>query len=83
MLNCIKNIDKIILIDIQSQASEGETLDVNYGISAISETEVHLGTYEDCRDSDIIIIAGKDRKPRQTRNDLLYSNQKIISEIMK
>lgn len=83
-LTYMESIDEVILIDIQLQASEGEALDINHGISAISTTNVRVGTYEDCKNSDIIIItAGKNRKPGQTRNDLLVSNRKIISEIME
>ena len=82
-LTYIENIDKIILIDLQLQASEGEALDINHGISEISTTEVEVGTYEDCKDSDIIIItAGKNRKPGQARKDLLEENREIIDEIM-
>lgn len=82
-LTYIENIDKIILIDLQLQASEGEALDINHGISEISTIEVEVGTYEDCKDSDIIIItAGKNRKPGQARKDLLEENREIIDEIM-
>lgn len=83
-LTYMENIDEIVLIDIRLQASEGEALDINHGISAISTTTVRVGSYEDCRNSDIIIItAGKNRKLGQTRNDLLLSNQEIISDIME
>ncbi len=43
-------------------------LDINQGISEISITEVEVGTYEDYKDNDIIIItAGKNRKLEQVR----------------
>ncbi|MNI43678.1 L-lactate dehydrogenase 1 [compost metagenome] len=55
---------------------------------APTPTRVWKGSYEDCRDADIVVItAGLPQKPGETRLDLIDKNTKvfrsIIQEVMK
>lgn len=44
---------------------------------------VHSGDYDDCSDCDLIIIAaGRNRKPGETRLNLLNDNSKIIKTVI-
>jgi L-lactate dehydrogenase len=81
-------VSEIAIIDINTDKAEGEVMDLNHGISFVSPVRIHTGTYEDCRDSDIVIItAGANQKPGETRLDLVKKNvqvfKSIISQITK
>ena len=82
-LNFIPGVDKIVFIDRNQKAADGEALDIGHGIGALSSVSVRAGDYEDCRNSDIIIItAGINRQVGQTRDDLLERNQQIMDAIL-
>lgn len=75
---------EIVLIDVNADKAYGEALDINHGIAFHKQVFIHDGTYEDCRDANIIIItAGLARKPGQTRIELAQSNVKIVRSITK
>ncbi|MFS0726057.1 L-lactate dehydrogenase [Paenibacillus sp. 1P07SE] len=80
--------DELVLIDVDHNKAVGDALDMNHGMPFIGHTEVWAGTYEDCKDADIIIItAGSAQKPGETRTDLLKRNvsiyESIIDEVLK
>lgn len=80
--------DEIVLIDKNNNSAKGEALDINHGVSLMGSSYVHCGNYEECKDSQIIILtAGKHRDNGQTRMDLAKENieitKNIISEIKK
>ena len=53
---------------------------VRYG--SLSKTRIKSGTYDDCKDSDLIIVtAGLGRKVGESRLDLLNKNVKIMESI--
>lgn len=78
-----KNIaSEIVLVDINHDKAEGEALDINHGLSFIGETNIYAGDYSDCRNADIIVItAGANRKPGETRLDLAKKNATIMRGI--
>ncbi|MEI7025546.1 L-lactate dehydrogenase [Paenibacillus sp. y28] len=81
-------MDELVLIDANHAKAVGDALDMNHGLPFIGGTKVWAGTYEDCRDADIIIItAGAAQKPGETRVNLLKRNvaiyESIISEVLK
>lgn len=56
---------------------------MNHGLPFLGGVKVWAGTYEDCRDADIIIVAaGASQKPGETRIDLLKRNASIFGEII-
>lgn len=78
-----KNIEEVVLIDINETLAEGEAMDINSGSNYAGDVVVRAGSYADCRDSSVIVIAaGVNRKPGQTRDDLLEVNSGIVSDIL-
>lgn len=76
-------VSEIAIIDINTDKVEGEVMDLNHGISFVSPVKIHKGTYEDCKDSDIVIIsAGANQKPGETRLDLVKKNTQIFKNII-
>ena len=79
---------EIVLIDINKDKAEGDVMDMNHGISFVSPVKISSGGYELIENSSIIIItAGVNQKPGETRIDLLKRNtavfKNIFSEILK
>ena len=81
----IKDIAReIVLIDLDRKKAEGEAIDIRHGIPSMGLVDVFAGDYEDCADSDLIIItAGRGRKPGESRLDLANDNTRIVKEVTK
>lgn len=81
----IKGIaDEIVLIDKDSEKAAGEVEDIRHGIPFIDTAEITLGDYFSCRDSSLVIItAGRNRKPGETRMDLYRDNSSIVTGIIR
>jgi L-lactate dehydrogenase len=74
---------EIIMIDVNQERVAGEIMDLNHGISFVRPALVRAGTYEDCKDADIIVItAGSNQRPGETRIDLLARNTEIFRSII-
>jgi len=79
---------EIVLIDADMDRAEGEALDISHGVPFSKHMKIYAGTYEDIVDAAIIIItAGANQKPDETRLDLVHKNvaifRSIIPEIAK
>lgn len=79
---------EIVLIDINKNKADGDIMDMNHGMQFLRPVKMISGEYKDCADADIIIItAGANQKPGETRIDLLNKNaavfRSIIGEIKK
>ena len=73
---------EIVMIDVNEEKSLGEALDIRQGVSFCSPASVYAGSYDDAKDSDIVIItSGMARKPGQSRLDLAQANVDIIKSI--
>jgi L-lactate dehydrogenase len=76
-------VAEIILIDVNTERLAGEVMDLNHGIAFVRPVLVRQGTYADCTDADLIVIcAGSNQKPGETRLDLLSRNAAIFKEII-
>ena len=74
----------IVLLDIVPGLPQGKALDILVSDAIINFNSHLIGTnsYEDTADSDIAIIAsGFGRKPGMTREELLLTNTKVITEV--
>lgn len=72
-------VSEISLIDIDREKAEGEAMDLSYGASFVKPVKVRSGGYEECKDSGIIIIAaGANQKPGETRLDLVRKNTEVF-----
>lgn len=79
---------EIVMIDINSEKTEGEALDIRHGIPSMGTSDLYSGEYSDCADCDLIIItAGRGRKAGESRLDLISDNvdimHSVINEIKK
>lgn len=79
---------EIVLIDADTDRAEGEALDISHGVPFSKHMKIYAGTYDDIVDAAIIIItAGANQKPDETRLDLVHKNvaifRSIIPEIAK
>lgn len=77
---------EIVLIDINKDKADGDVMDMNHGISFVSPVKITSGDYSrisQINDSDIIIItAGVNQKPGETRIDLLKRNTAVFKNII-
>jgi len=78
-------VNELVLVDIQKDKAEGEAMDLAHGMPfAPSKIDVKSGGYEECKDANIVVItAGLNQKPNQTRLELAIDNAKIIKDITK
>lgn len=76
--------EELVLIDLNKEKSEGDAMDLNHGIAfAPTPTRIWYGDYKDCQDADIVVIcAGANQKPGETRLDLVEKNTKIFKSIV-
>jgi len=75
-------VNELVLIDALKEKAEGEAMDINHGLPFLGQMSVYGGDYSDCADCDAIVItAGANRKPGETRIDLAKKNVAIAKEI--
>ncbi|MBQ6841070.1 MAG: L-lactate dehydrogenase [Bacilli bacterium] len=84
LLNQRTYVNKLYLIDVNEQRVEGEVMDLNHCLSyAPSKISINKGTYADCKDARLVVIAaGANQKPGETRTDLINKNASIFKEIV-
>lgn len=74
---------EIVINDINQEKALGEVLDLMHGSSLCRPCNVTLGTIEDTKNSDVIIItAGLNQKPGETRLDLVDKNYAIFKDFI-
>jgi malate dehydrogenase len=80
-----KELADVVLIDVVEGVPQGKGLDLLEAMP-IEKRDCHIiGTndYADTADSDIVVItAGIPRKPGMSRDDLLQTNYKIMSDVV-
>lgn len=84
LLNQKTNVNELILIDVDKEKIEGEVMDLDHCMSiAPSKINIRGGNYDDCKDAKIVLIsAGANQKPGETRMDLINKNSKIFNNIV-
>lgn len=77
--------DELSIIDLDTKKVAGDVADLNHCVAySPSPIRISAGTYEDCRDADLIVIcAGAAQKPGETRLDLVAKNTKIFKGIVE
>ncbi len=74
---------ELVLIDANHDKAEGEAMDLNHGMPFARPMEIYAGTYDDITDCGLIIItAGANQKPNETRMDLVHKNVGIFKSII-
>jgi malate dehydrogenase len=81
-----KELADVVMIDVLEGVPQGKALDLLQALP-IERSDIHItgsNDYADTANSDIVIItAGIPRKPGMSRDDLLHTNFKIISDVVK
>lgn len=79
---------EMVLLDVDFDKADGEAMDIAHGVPFAGQMKIYAGNYEDIADASIVIVtAGANQKPDETRLDLVNKNvavyKNIIPEIAK
>lgn len=76
--------DEILLIDRTPERAHAQAMDLSHCMEfSNTRTRISLGSYDQCKDADIVILcAGPNPQPGQTRLDLLEASRGIIEDIV-
>lgn len=78
-----KLFSELILIDADFDKADGEALDIAHGIPFTGQTKIFAGQYRDLSDASVVIVtAGANQKPGETRLDLVEKNVGIFKSII-
>lgn len=73
---------ELVLIDMNEKRAMGEAMDLSHGIAFARPMKVYSGNYNDISDCGLVIItAGANQQPGETRPQLLSRNVQIIKSI--
>ena len=74
---------EMVLIDSNEDKAEGEALDISHGLPFAKPMQIYAGTYDDISDASLIILAaGANQKPGETRLELVNKNVGIFKSII-
>ena len=79
---------EMVLLDANHDKALGEAYDISHGIPFTRPMQIYAGDYDDIADCAIVVItAGANQKPDESRLDLVHKNvdifRSIIPEIVK
>ncbi len=75
--------NELVLVDKDEARAEGEAMDLNHGLPFLRPMKVRAGAYDDLVDANVIVItAGANQGPGETRLDLLQKNAKVFEDII-
>jgi malate dehydrogenase len=81
-----KELADVVMIDVVEGVPQGKALDLQQALP-IQRSDVQItgsNDYADTANSDVVIItAGIARKPGMSRDDLLHTNFKIMTDVVK
>ena len=74
---------EMVMIDVDNERAEGEALDISHGMSLARPMKICAGSYDDISDAAVIVVtAGANQKPGETRLDLVKKNVAVFKSIM-
>ena len=74
---------EMVLLDAAQGKAEGEAMDISHGLPFAHAMDIYAGTYEDIADAAVVIItAGANQKPGETRLGLVQKNSRIMRSII-
>lgn len=74
---------RLVLLDANQDRAEGEAMDLSDGLPYGAAMEITAGNYDDITDCSLIVItAGANQKPGETRLDLIGRNTAILRSIL-
>ena len=75
--------NELVLIDTDTARAEGEAMDLNHGLPFVRPMRISAGDYADLADADVVVIcAGANQRPGETRLDLLRKNAGVFRDIV-
>lgn len=77
-------ITELVLIDANVEKAKGEAMDLIHGMAfAPTNIKISAGDYPQCQDANLVVItAGANQKPGETRLELVEKNTKIAKSIV-
>ncbi|HJB56122.1 MAG TPA: L-lactate dehydrogenase [Candidatus Flavonifractor intestinipullorum] len=74
---------ELVLIDANRSKAEGEAMDLSHGLPYAASMDIYAGDYDDAADCGLMIVtAGANQKPGETRLDLIGKNVAILRSII-
>lgn len=74
---------QLVLVDVNREKAEGEAMDLSDGLPYAEAMEITAGGYDDIADCALIVItAGANQKPGETRLDLIGKNISILKGVI-
>ena len=74
---------QLVLLDVNTGKADGEAKDISHGVPFAAPMKIYAGDYDDVADAAIIIVtAGANQKPDETRLDLVHRNVEIYKSII-
>ncbi|MGZ6317428.1 MAG: L-lactate dehydrogenase [Anaerolineales bacterium] len=75
--------NELVLIDMDTARAEGEMMDLNHGMPFVRPMRIMAGSYADLEDAEVIVItAGANQRPGESRLDLLKKNAGVFNDIV-
>ena len=74
---------ELVLLDVNKAKAEGEAMDIAHGLPFSRPMKIYAGEYQDLSGCALIVIAaGANQKPGETRLDLVKKNVSILRSII-
>jgi L-lactate dehydrogenase len=75
--------NELVLVDLDTARAEGEAMDLNHGLPFVRPMRMYAGTYEQLAGAEVVVItAGANQRPGETRLDLLQRNAAVFRQIV-
>lgn len=74
---------ELVLIDVNREKAQGEAMDLSHGLPYTASMRIYAGGYDDVVDCSMVILtAGANQKPGETRLDLIEKNVAVLKNII-
>lgn len=74
---------ELVIVDADVARAEGEAMDLNHGLPFVRPMQIRNGDYSALAGAALVVVAaGSNQKPGETRLDLLQRNAAIMREII-
>jgi L-lactate dehydrogenase len=75
--------NELVLIDRDTARAEGEAMDLNDGLPFVGPMRISAGGYAELAEADVVVVcAGANQRPGETRLDLLEKNAAVFRDIV-
>jgi L-lactate dehydrogenase len=75
--------NELVLVDKDHARAEGEAMDLNHGLPFVRPMRISAGSYAQLVGCEVVVItAGANQRPGETRLDLLQRNAAVFREIV-